>query len=194
MKSENIAAISTPPGRGGVAVIRLSGESPLAAAEKMFTPAGKTEVAAFEPYRMYPGHIGCGGFSDFGLCVYLFAGKLRNAKTPSRTYCIKKLPILSIGQKSHMVSAQGTRVFPPLERIRAESNASLVHAKNKKTPAHEESAPLRDAFFFYTIQKSIQPFRKREGALFCPPRHKRAGRRLLDVYRPPEIEYIRRRT
>ncbi len=73
MKSENIAAISTPPGRGGVAVIRLSGESPLAAAEKMFTPAGKTEVAAFEPYRMYPGHIGCGGFSDFGLCVYFKA-------------------------------------------------------------------------------------------------------------------------
>ena len=96
---------------------------------------------------------------------YLFAGKLRNAKTPSRTYCIKKLPILSIGQKSHMVSAQGTGVFPPLERIRAESNASLVHAKNKKTPAHEESAPLRDAFFF-TRFKSQYSLSGRGKALF----------------------------
>lgn len=73
MKSENIAAISTPPGRGGVAIVRLSGESPLAAAEKMFLPAGGKKVSEFEPYRMYPGYIDCGTFRDFGLCVYFKA-------------------------------------------------------------------------------------------------------------------------
>ncbi len=73
MKSENIAAISTPPGKGGVAIIRLSGENPLAVAEKMFCAAGGVAVSAFEPYRMYPGKIDGGTFYDFGLCVYFRA-------------------------------------------------------------------------------------------------------------------------
>lgn len=73
MKSENIAAVSTPAGRGGVAVIRLSGDSPLCVAEKMFLPSGKTKVADFEPYRMYPGEIVAEGFKDHGLCVFFRA-------------------------------------------------------------------------------------------------------------------------
>ncbi len=73
MKSENIAAVSTPAGRGGVAVIRLSGDSPLCVAEKMFLPSGKIKVADFEPYRMYPGEIVADGFKDYGLCVFFRA-------------------------------------------------------------------------------------------------------------------------
>ena len=68
-----IAAIATPPGKGGVAIVRLSGQGALAAAEKMFAPAGTVSVAGFEPYRMYPGSIDCGAFTDFGLCVYFRA-------------------------------------------------------------------------------------------------------------------------
>lgn len=70
MMEENIAAIATAPGKGGVAIIRISGKSPLAIAEKMFVPVGKKKVQEFEPYRMYPGTIDAGGFSDYGLCVY----------------------------------------------------------------------------------------------------------------------------
>lgn len=73
MKNENIAAVSTPAGRGGVAVIRLSGDSPLAVAEKMFRPAGRTPVKDFQPYRMYPGEIEAEHFKDYGLCVYFKA-------------------------------------------------------------------------------------------------------------------------
>ncbi len=73
MMEENIAAIATAAGKGGVAIIRISGKNPLAIAEKMFKPVGKTKVAAFEPYRMYPGEIDGGGFSDYGLCVYFKA-------------------------------------------------------------------------------------------------------------------------
>lgn len=75
MKNYTIGAVSTPPGKGGVAVIRLSGEDPLRIAEQMFTPAGKISVADFEPYRMYPGEIDAGEFKDFGLCVYFKAPK-----------------------------------------------------------------------------------------------------------------------
>ncbi len=73
MLEENIAAIATASGKGGVAIIRISGKSPLAIAEKMFTPAAKTPVSSFEPYRMYVGQIDAGGFSDYGLCVYFKA-------------------------------------------------------------------------------------------------------------------------
>ena len=73
MLEENISAIATPAGRGGVAIIRISGKDPLSIAEKMFVPVGKTAVKAFQPYRMYPGTIDGGTFSDYGLCVYFKA-------------------------------------------------------------------------------------------------------------------------
>ncbi|MBE5751098.1 MAG: tRNA uridine-5-carboxymethylaminomethyl(34) synthesis GTPase MnmE [Clostridiales bacterium] len=73
MKEENIAAIATPSGKGGVAIIRISGKNPLSIAEKMFTPVNGVKVSEFEPYRMYPGKINGGNFTDFGLCVYFKA-------------------------------------------------------------------------------------------------------------------------
>ncbi len=73
MMEENVSAIATAPGKGGVAIIRISGKSPLRIAEKMFTPVGKVTVGEFQPYRMYPGTIDGGGFSDYGLCVYFKA-------------------------------------------------------------------------------------------------------------------------
>ena len=75
MRSENIAAISTALSASGVAVIRISGDSPLNIAEKMFTPVGKTGVVDFEPYKMYVGEIHADGYKDFGLCVYFKAPK-----------------------------------------------------------------------------------------------------------------------
>ena len=73
MAEENISAIATAPGKGGVAIIRISGKNPLAIAEKMFTPLSKTAVCNFQPYRMYAGNIDAGSFTDFGLCVYFKA-------------------------------------------------------------------------------------------------------------------------
>ena len=70
MVSENIAAISTGLVASGVAVIRISGDSPLDIAEKMFKPLGQTKVKDFEPYKMYVGEIVANDFTDFGMCVY----------------------------------------------------------------------------------------------------------------------------
>lgn len=70
MINDNIAAISTALMPSGVAVIRISGSSPLKIAEKMFKPQGKTAVCDFTPNMMYAGEIYADGFSDFGLCVY----------------------------------------------------------------------------------------------------------------------------
>lgn len=75
MQSENIAAISTGNVPSGVAVIRISGDSPLSIAEKCFKPSGKTAVKDFTPYRLYPGEIQAEGFCDHGLCVYFKSPK-----------------------------------------------------------------------------------------------------------------------
>ncbi len=75
MLEENISAIATPSGKGGVAIIRISGKSPLKIAEKMFAPTGQTAVSDFEPYKMYTGRIDGGNFSDYGLCVYFKSPK-----------------------------------------------------------------------------------------------------------------------
>lgn len=73
MMEENIAAIATAAGKGGVAIIRISGKNPLGLAAQMFTPIGKTPVCDFKPYHMYAGNIDGGTFTDFGLCVYFKA-------------------------------------------------------------------------------------------------------------------------
>ena len=61
---ELISAIATAQGAGGVSIIRVSGEGAFSLARNMFSHRGE-----FEPYRMYPGRIDCGTFSDFGMCV-----------------------------------------------------------------------------------------------------------------------------
>ena len=73
MTEQTIAAISTGPATGGVAIIRISGSGALSVAQKMFDPAGKRGVENFIPNYMYPGRILCDGFSDFGYAVYFKA-------------------------------------------------------------------------------------------------------------------------
>ena len=65
-----IAAIATPRGRGGVAIIRISGEGALALAQKVFLRKGE-----LVPNTMYAGEIDGGSFRDYGMCVYFRAPK-----------------------------------------------------------------------------------------------------------------------
>ncbi|MBR1677723.1 MAG: tRNA uridine-5-carboxymethylaminomethyl(34) synthesis GTPase MnmE [Clostridia bacterium] len=83
----NIAAISTALGVGGVAIIRISGESPLDIAERMFKPLGKTEVKDFEPYKMYVGEIYGEGFTDFGMCVFFKGPKSYTGEDMVEFHC-----------------------------------------------------------------------------------------------------------
>ncbi len=87
MLLENISAISTAIGVGGVAIIRISGDSPLEIAEKMFFPTGKTAVKDFEPYKMYVGEIDGGNFRDFGMCVYFRAPRSYTGENMVEFHC-----------------------------------------------------------------------------------------------------------
>lgn len=73
MINENISAIATAPSVGGVAIVRISGDSPINVAKNMFVPAKRIKVEDFTPNVMYTGKILCDGFEDFGLCVYFKA-------------------------------------------------------------------------------------------------------------------------
>jgi tRNA modification GTPase len=75
MTESNISAISTAAGVGGVAIIRISGISPLKIAEKMFKPNKNICISDFEPYKLYTGEIDGGTFKDYGMCVYFKAPK-----------------------------------------------------------------------------------------------------------------------
>jgi tRNA modification GTPase len=87
MINENISAISTPSGNGGVAIIRISGDDPLSIAKKMFVPTGKVAVENFVPNFMYTGKIQADGFEDFGMCVYFKAPKSFTGEDVVELHC-----------------------------------------------------------------------------------------------------------
>ena len=70
LNSSTIAAISTPPGKGGVAVIRISGDDALSVGEKIFRPKGKP-IRDRAPRTQIFGYILSGGEEiDDGLLTY----------------------------------------------------------------------------------------------------------------------------
>ena len=58
MLDETIAAIATPLGQGGLAIIRLSGDRALTIADSLFAPGGKsrTRLAAAKTHTLHYGH------------------------------------------------------------------------------------------------------------------------------------------
>ena len=54
---DTIAAISTPFGKGGVALIRISGENAIEIAEKIFKPQSKKMLSEYESFRAVYGGI-----------------------------------------------------------------------------------------------------------------------------------------
>ena len=68
MRGDTIAAIATPRGEGGVAIIRISGSDALLAAQKVFSRKGK-----YESHRMYHGWVldSDGGRIDEAMAVYM---------------------------------------------------------------------------------------------------------------------------
>ncbi len=78
---ECITAIATPAGKGGVAVIRVSGDGAEEIARRM------TGRAFFEPNRMYAGEIDCGTFKDYGLTVFFRAPKSFTGEDVAEFHC-----------------------------------------------------------------------------------------------------------
>lgn len=72
-RTDTIAAIATPPGAGGVGIVRVSGPEALALLNKLFQP--RRPVPAFTSHRLYYGNIRArnGSLLDEVLAVYMQA-------------------------------------------------------------------------------------------------------------------------
>ena len=69
-----IAAISTPPGKGGVAVIRISGKDALTIASEIFLPASKRDFSSAAPrMQIYGSVVHNGEVIDDGMATYFKA-------------------------------------------------------------------------------------------------------------------------
>ncbi|MFH1360517.1 MAG: tRNA uridine-5-carboxymethylaminomethyl(34) synthesis GTPase MnmE [Candidatus Omnitrophota bacterium] len=55
--NDTIVAVSTPPGQGGIGIVRLSGPDAIAIAGKMFLSRRKKKVSSFKNYTAYYGWI-----------------------------------------------------------------------------------------------------------------------------------------
>lgn len=56
MLHDTIAAVATPPGEGGIGIIRISGPDALKIVGRVFRPAGNKDWSAGPGFRMYYGH------------------------------------------------------------------------------------------------------------------------------------------
>ncbi len=81
--SETIAAIATASGRGGVAIIRLSGDKSLEIAMNMFS----NKVQDIQPNYMYSGNIILDGFEDYGFLVLFKAPKSFTGEEVAEFHC-----------------------------------------------------------------------------------------------------------
>jgi tRNA modification GTPase len=72
LSKDTIAAIATPPGDGGVGIVRVSGSRAREIVRAMFRPARET-FTDFRPYRLHYGHVtdADGTVLDDALCAFM---------------------------------------------------------------------------------------------------------------------------
>ena len=144
--SDVISAISTAPGRGGVAIVRMSGAGALEIAKKLFSRKGE-----FVPNMMYPGRIDAGAFSDYGMCVYFRAPRSFTGEDTVEFHCHGGSAIargilsrtLSLGARLAQRGEFTKRAFlnGKLSLSAAEGMAEMINA--------ESDAQVRAGFLLY---------------------------------------------
>ena len=70
---KTVATVSTPIGRGAIAIIRMSGDKALEIASRIFSTKKLDTFMNAQPNYMYYGKLDCGTFSDSVLAVYFKA-------------------------------------------------------------------------------------------------------------------------
>src|SRR6266516_3640428 len=144
MLDDTIAAIATPLGEGGLAVIRLSGPEALAVADKSFVPAGKHSVrpSAAQTHTIHYGKIERAGRTvDEALLSVMRAPRTFTREDVVEITCHGG--ILAAKQVLDTVLANGARLAYPgeftkraflngrIDLTQAEAVADLIHARTE---------------------------------------------------------------
>src|SRR5581483_5020434 len=120
---DTIAAIATPPGEGGIGIVRLSGPDALAILEQIFRPFRK---GAWHPYRMRYGHVidARGAPIDEALAVYMRGPRSFTAEDVAEISCHGG-PLV-VGQVLALALGRGARSAAPGEfTMRAFANGRI---------------------------------------------------------------------
>ena len=147
--SDLIAAIATPPGRGGVGILRLSGPGAAETAGQVFRPAGKTALADAPDRQLLYGQMvdGGGRILDSGLAFVSRAPRSYTGEETAELQCHGSPMVLSLLLEA--VTARGARLAGPgeftrraflngkLDLTRAEGVIDLIDAE---TPAAARQA------------------------------------------------------
>lgn len=83
-----VSAISTPFGKGGIAVIRLSGDEAIEITSKIFTPFGNKKLTDYPPNTLVYGDIYKDGkIIDRGMAVYFRAPRSYTGENSAEIHC-----------------------------------------------------------------------------------------------------------
>lgn len=83
-----VSAISTPFGKGGIAVVRMSGDDSLDILNKVFTPAGNKKITDYPPNTLIYGDIFKDGkLIDRGMAVYFKAPRSYTGEDSAEIHC-----------------------------------------------------------------------------------------------------------
>jgi tRNA modification GTPase len=139
---ETIAAIATPPGPGGIGIIRISGPLSLHIFQKIFSPRHKTETQDYESHRMYYGWIMVPDSEspvDEVLAVFMRAPNTYTREDVVEIQCHGSYLVLQ--EILSLIAANGARLAQPgeftkraflngrLDLTQAEAVVDLIEAK-----------------------------------------------------------------
>ncbi len=139
---ETIAAIATPPGPGGIGIIRISGPLSANIFQKIFLPRLKSEKQDYESHRMYYGWVvdpESGSPVDEVLAVFMRAPNTYTREDVVEIQCHGSYLVLQ--EILNIITANGARLAEPgeftkraflngrLDLTQAEAVVELIEAK-----------------------------------------------------------------
>ncbi|MBO5906640.1 MAG: tRNA uridine-5-carboxymethylaminomethyl(34) synthesis GTPase MnmE [Clostridia bacterium] len=152
---DTIAAVSTPPGKGGVAVIRMSGEQADRIGESLFSPKGNLTYRELKPRVQYYGYIvRCGEVIDDVLLVRYPAPKSYTGEDTVEISCHGGTLITRTVLEALLT--EGARAAEPGEFTRR----AFINGKLTLTET-EAIGSLLDAHGSWQIKLSSEPSRRR---------------------------------
>jgi len=143
VNDETIAAISTPPGAGGIGIIRMSGGQPLSILKTLFNP--KDPCCSYRSHRLYYGHIqhpDSGKILDEVLAVYMAAPHTYTREDVVEIHCHGSFLVLQ--NVLELILANGATLAEPgeftkraflngrIDLTQAEAVIDILSAKTRK--------------------------------------------------------------
>jgi tRNA modification GTPase len=160
-----IAAISTPPGAGGIGIIRMSGALSLSILKEVFCP--KAKGAAFVSHRLYYGHIRepqDGKILDEVLAVYMAAPHTYTREDVVEVHCHGSFLVLH--SILELILAHGAILAAPgeftkraflngrIDLTQAEAVIDILSAKTRK------GVDLAQEQLSGALYRKIEPIRR----------------------------------